>query len=228
MVAPAAEPDPVVLTLAAVGDVLPHRRVKSTARTAGWQAVFGDAVPLLQRADIAFANLGPNAPATIAACTTRCSTPRPTSLRRWRRPGSTWCRMANNHAFDQGRRAGRDLDRVREAGVVAVGAGPSCAEAADTRIVTVRGVRVAFLAVADLVNFDQNGGDSAPCLRVAGPVCTGDCGPDRDAVHFSTDVPRLVAAVSDARAQADFVVLSFTGASSTRPAAAGVPGVGRP
>lgn len=205
------EPDPVVLTLAAVGDVLPHRRVKSTARTAGWQAVFGDAVPLLQRADIAFANLeGPiapdhdrgvfdevfNAPADLAPALATA--------------GIDVVSMANNHAFDQGPDGlAETWTRVRDAGVVAVGAGPSCPEAAAVRIVTVRGVRVAFLGVADLVNLDQNGADDAPCLRVAGPVCAGDCGPDRDAVHFSTDVPHLVAAVRDARTQADFVVLSF-------------------
>ncbi|MEZ4235871.1 MAG: CapA family protein [Myxococcota bacterium] len=98
-----------------------------------------------------------------------------------------------------------------------VGAGPDCASAAAPQVVDVRGVRVAFLAAADLVNLDRNAGDDAPCLNVSGPECTGDCGPDRDAVHFALDEERLLAQIAAARAAADFVVLSFHWGISTTP-----------
>jgi poly-gamma-glutamate capsule biosynthesis protein CapA/YwtB (metallophosphatase superfamily) len=209
--APAPAVEPVTVTLAAVGDVLPHRRVKSTAQAHGWSTVFGEAAPLLQAADIAFANLeGPiapdhdqgvhdevfNAPATLAPALSEA--------------GIDLVSMANNHAFDQGPQGLVETwTRVREAGVATVGAGPTCADATEARILTVRGLRVAFLAAADLSNIDGNTAADQPCLFVAGPRCTQDCGPDRDAVHYSLDTERLLAAVRAARQGADFVVMSF-------------------
>jgi poly-gamma-glutamate capsule biosynthesis protein CapA/YwtB (metallophosphatase superfamily) len=207
----APEPEPVVVRLVATGDVLPHRRVKASARSVGWVAVFGDAVPYLQGADLAFANLeSPIAPDHHVAIHDEVFDAPAALAPALAAAGIDVVSMANNHGFDQGP-AGlvETWTRVRDAGVVAVGAGPDCAEARAARIVTVRGVRIAFLAVTDLVNIDASGDDAQPCLFVAGPVCTADCGPDRDAVAFSRDVPRLLAAVADARARADFVVLSF-------------------
>jgi poly-gamma-glutamate capsule biosynthesis protein CapA/YwtB (metallophosphatase superfamily) len=208
---PEPVPEPVTVTLAAVGDVLPHRRVKSTAETYGWSAVFGEAVPLLQAADLAFANLeGPiapdhhrgvhdevfNAPATLAPALAEA--------------GLDIVSMANNHAFDQGPDGLVETwTRVREAGVATVGAGPTCADATAVRVLEVRGVKVAFLAAADLSNIDGNTSPEQPCLFVAGPRCETDCGPDRDAVHYSLDTERLLAAVRDARQRADFVVMSL-------------------
>lgn len=208
---PEPEPEPVALTLVAVGDLLPHRRVKATAKAHGWAAVFGEATPLLQGADIAFANLeGPiapdhdkgvydevfNAPGDLAPALAEA--------------GLDIVSLANNHAFDQGPEGLVETwTRVRDAGVATVGAGPDCAAATQPRVLEVRGVKVAFLAVADLVNFDRNAGADQPCLFAAGPVCTRDCGPDRDAVHFSLDTERLLAAVRSAREGADFLVLSF-------------------
>jgi poly-gamma-glutamate capsule biosynthesis protein CapA/YwtB (metallophosphatase superfamily) len=194
-----------------VGDVLPHRRVKSTAEMHGWSTVFGEAAPLLQAADIAFANLeGPiapdhnqgvhgevfNAPATLAPALAEA--------------GLDIVSMANNHAFDQGA-AGmvETWTRVRDAGVATVGAGPTCTDATDVRILTVRDLRIAFLAAADLSNIDGNTTPDQPCLFVAGPRCEKDCGPDRDAVHYSLDTERLLSAVRSARERADFVVMSF-------------------
>lgn len=202
---------PVVISLAAVGDVLPHRRVKTSARAVGWERVFGDAVPRLQRADIAFANLeSPIAPDHHRALFDEVFDAPADLAPGLAAAGIDVVSMANNHVFDQGP-AGlvETWTRVRDAGVLPVGAGPDCAEAAAARIVTVRGVKVAFLSMTDLVNFDQNGSPTEPCVVVAGPLCTSDCGPDRDAVQFSHDTERLVAAVVAARAQADFVVLSF-------------------
>ena len=205
----APEPEPVVVVLAAVGDVLPHRRVKATAAALGWAEVFGDAVPLLQAADIAFANLESpiapdhhqriydevfDAPADLAPALAAA--------------GIDLVSTANNHAYDQGPDGLVETwTRVREAGVAVAGTGPTCAEAQAPRVVEVRGVRVGFLAFTDLANFDRNAGPDAPCLSVTGPLCTADCGPDRDAVPFSHDTDRLKAAI--ASVDADFVVVSL-------------------
>ncbi|MEQ1568471.1 MAG: CapA family protein, partial [Myxococcota bacterium] len=197
--------------LAATGDLLPHRRVKSTAAAHGWAAVFGEATPILTAADVAFANLeGPiapdhhrgvhgevfDAPADLAPALAAA--------------GLDVVSLANNHLFDQGPGGLVETrSRVRAAGVATAGAGATCAEAAEPAIVEVHGVKIAFLAATDLTNLDLNAGADAPCLFVAGPVCEADCGPDRDAVQFSHDLPRLLDAVKAARARADFVVLSF-------------------
>lgn len=44
------------VTLVAVGDVLPHRRVKASAAE-GWAAVLGPVSERIRAADVAFANL---------------------------------------------------------------------------------------------------------------------------------------------------------------------------
>jgi poly-gamma-glutamate synthesis protein (capsule biosynthesis protein) len=202
-----AAPD---LTLVAVGDVLPHRRVKASARTFGWDATFAPVRPVIAGADIAFANLESpvapdhhqgihgevfNAPATLAPGLAAA--------------GFDVLSLANNHVFDQGT-AGlvETRDRVRAAGMHPVGAGATCAEAHAPVVVEVKGVRVAFVAVVDLLNADLRAGDDAPCVFVAGPPCTGDCLPDRDALFFRADPDRLRAAVARARADADLVVVS--------------------
>lgn len=207
---PPPPPDEVV-TLVAVGDVLPHRRVKATAAHAGWSEVFGGVADVVQAADLAFANLeGPIAP--DASTGTRGEVfNAPASLA----PGLAdvgfdVVAVANNHVYDQGV-AGllETLSRTREAGLEAVGAGPTCAEAQAAAVVEVRGVRVAFLAAADLSNIDHNAGADEPCAFFAGAECTGDCGPDRDAIHYRPDEALLTDAVAAARADADFVVLSM-------------------
>ena len=211
---PAPEPPPAppeIVRLVAVGDVLPHRRVKASAKARGWPAVFGDAAALLRGADLAFANLeGPiapdhdggvydevfNAPATLAPGLSEV--------------GIDVVSMANNHAFDQGPLGLVETwTRVREAGVRPFGAAPSCDAAYAPEIIEVRGVKIALLGLTDLVNLDRNAAPEDPCLAVAGPVCASDCGPDRDAVQFSHDLPRMLASVKAARREADFVVLSF-------------------
>lgn len=199
------------VTLVAVGDVLPHRRVKASAAQHGWLDVFGEAVPVLRSADLAFANLETpiapdhhqplhgevfDAPAALAPALAEA--------------GIDVVSMANNHAFDQGQLGLVETwRRVGEAGVKTVGAGPDCAVATAPAVFEVGGVRVAFVAAADLSNIDGNTGPDAACLAVSGARCEQDCGQDRDAVPYQRDLARLGAIVAAARAQADFVVLSF-------------------
>jgi poly-gamma-glutamate capsule biosynthesis protein CapA/YwtB (metallophosphatase superfamily) len=215
---PAPPPEPVRFTLLAVGDVLPHSAVKAAARGHadqlghdGWDAVFADVAPLVQAADVAFANMEApiapdahrgvhgevfNAPASLAPALAAT--------------GFDVLSMANNHVFDQGPAGVLETrTRIHAAGMTPVGAGATCAEAASAQIVDVAGVRVAFLASVDLLNLDERDGTEAPCVFVAGALCEGECGPDRDALHYRPDPDRLVAAVQRAREAADLVVMSF-------------------
>jgi len=66
--------------------------------------------------------------------------------------------VANNHAFDFGAAGLKDtLAEVARVGVVAIGAGPSADVAARPHIVSVRGLRVGMLALAEKSNHPANG-----------------------------------------------------------------------
>ena len=204
--------------LVAGGDLLIHRRVRSTAKAKaaehgndGYDWVFAEIKPLLSAADLTFANLETpvapdnhrgrynevfNAPAGVIGALADA--------------GVDVVSFANNHTFDQGA-AGivETLERLEAAGVAYAGSGRDCAAAAAPARFEVNGVRIAVIAVTDLMNLDERDGEGAPCTFVAGPVCTADCGPDRDAIHYAIDKPRLQAAIDAAREGADAVVMSF-------------------
>ena len=207
LVALAAAAPPV--TLVAVGDVLPHRRVKASALP-DWKPVFGPVAARIQRADIAFANLESpiapeanlpvhdevfNAPASLATGLAEA--------------GFDVLSMANNHVWDQGV-AGllETRRRVQQAGMRSIGVGSTCTEAAAPVITEVDGLRIAWLAVVDLLNLDLRAGAEAPCVHVAGPPCTSACEPDRDALFFRADTKALEGWIASARQQADLVVVS--------------------
>jgi poly-gamma-glutamate synthesis protein (capsule biosynthesis protein) len=199
------------LTLVAVGDVLPHRRVKATAADLGWSGVLAGITPLVTAADVAFANLeSPVAPDHHKGIHGEVFNAPASLLPGLAEAGFDVLAVANNHAYDQGADGLLEtLQRVDAAGMVAVGAGSDCATAWSPRITEHDGLRIAWIASSDLTNIDGNTTDDAPCVAWAGPVCTGDCGPDRDAIHFSLDTERLVQLARRAAEQADLVVWSF-------------------
>ncbi len=206
----AIEGPPVVVTLAAVGDVLPHGKVKRMAARDGWAAVFGDTGTPLGAADLAFANLeSPVAPAVPIPLHGEVFDAPATLPPALAALGVDVVSMANNHAFDQGPQGIVETwTRVRAAGLGAVGAGPTLADATAPWIVEVRGVRVGFLAFCDLSNIDGNTAPDAPSVFVSGPPCARDCGADRDAVHHAIDRPRLQAAIDATRPRVDALVVS--------------------
>lgn len=210
---PAPEPvrAPRTVTLIAGGDVLPHRRVKASAAAGGWEPVLAGISERLRAADLAFANLeSPVAPDAHQGVHGEVFDAPASLLDGLASAGFDVLSMANNHAWDQGVAGLLETHRrVRDAGMHPVGAGPTCADAQAPVIVEASGVRVAWLAAVDLLNLDLRAGDGDPCVHVAGPPCTGDCGPDRDALFFTADVPALTERVRQARAHADLVVVSF-------------------
>ncbi len=100
--------------------------------------------------------------------------------------------LANNHVMDYTERGLRDtLDRLRAAGILAVGAGENRQAAEQVRVVKVRGLRVGFLSFSDVVP------------RFA------DAGEERPGIASSKDVARMRGAIRLARPQADFLVVLF-------------------
>jgi poly-gamma-glutamate capsule biosynthesis protein CapA/YwtB (metallophosphatase superfamily) len=99
--------------------------------------------------------------------------------------------LANNHALDQGRRGLRTtIDQLRARGIAGVGAGEDLNDAWRPQVVEANGIRIAFIA-ASYASVNDNG--RTRNYHVA----------------RTDDQARLAAAVSSARASADFVVVSM-------------------
>lgn len=181
------------MRLTAVGDILMHYDVKRVGAEAkdGLQALWADVTPLIQGADLAFANLE----CPVAPTSGRPGQPfqfnapegLPAALRA---SGFSVLSTANNHAYDQGAKGVREtLERLQAAGLATVGSGATRAQAEAPLILEVKGLKVAFLAFTDLFNVDLNRKADQPWVR-------------------SLDPKAAVAAVRAARAQADAVVVS--------------------
>lgn len=152
-------PEPVQVTLVAVGDLLMHQDVQKSARNAGgFDALWADVTPLFSSADIAFANLEtPVAP--------RCGRPgrpfifnAPADLTgAMKRSGLAVLSTANNHAYDQDRPGVIEtLERLEGEGLTAVGSGRDQASAEAPHILVRKGMRIAFLGYTDIFNTDLN------------------------------------------------------------------------
>ncbi|HEU4384433.1 MAG TPA: CapA family protein [Anaeromyxobacteraceae bacterium] len=192
-----------LLTLGAVGDVLMHGAVKESAALHrdtrggdedGYGWIYAEVSDLLSAPDLTFANLeSPIAPASDRGSRSYVFNAPPAAARALRAAGVDLVSVANNHVFDQGR-AGflETLRRLDEAGLEWVGAGTPPAEAGP-RLLEAKGLRLAFLAWTRFFNDDGNAcAPPGPCLRAA-----------------LLDPERAVAAVREAAASADAVVVSL-------------------
>lgn len=185
------------VTFAATGDVLFHGPVLAAARLAEPDAarrVFAGLAAALGDDEIAFANLE-------VPLTTAYARPRGGRLpviggsaavaEALASAGIDVVSVANNHAYDQGTRGVLDtLEALRAAGVASVGAGPDQVSAHRPWIADRGSLRVAFLAFTQPMN--RAPGRSHPSARVA----------------RLEPLDRATAAIADARARADLLVVS--------------------
>ena len=148
---------PVRLTIAASGDFLIHQPVWERARADGdgrydFRRMLRFVRPVLRRADIALCHAETPMSGRRPSGYPTFNTPRRLARAiRW--AGYDVCSTASNHSLDQGqhgvRATGRALGR---AGVAHTGSFSSAAARRRTRIVTAKGVRVAFLAYTQTTN----------------------------------------------------------------------------
>lgn len=183
------------ITIDAGGDLLLQPRVVSAARAAveGFDRVVAPVRVMAPLDHVAFANLESplseeippvsGSPPTLGAPAEAAAA--------IRRAGIDVVSMANNHAWDQGARgAALTLAALRDAGVLAAGAGDDD-DAALAPVVVVRGgTRIAFVAVTNRINAGPGHGE--PQARIA-----------------TWDEDRVSAALARARAAADVVVVSI-------------------
>lgn len=187
-------PPAASLRLVAVGDILMHQDVKRAAAETpgGFLDLWADVLPLFRGADVVFGNLEtPVAPASgHPGKPFQFNAPAdlPPALRA---SGFTVLSTANNHAFDQGRKGVLEtLARLRQAQLLAVGSGEDRSRAETLQIVERNGLKVAFLGFTDVFNLNLDRRATEPWVR-------------------PFDLEAALAAVREARAKADIVVVSI-------------------
>ena len=192
-------------TIAAVGDVLMHEAVKRSAQAhrddapdGGYAWLYAPVADLLSQPDLTFANLeSPVAPDAGTGTREYVFNASPEAVLALRHAGVDLVSVANNHAFDQGRRGFEEtLRRVEAAGLRAVGAGPAD-HPAGPLLVDAGGLSLAFLGWAHF--FNQDGNDCRPA-KPGAPPCL-------QAAHL--DRARAVEVVREAAARADAVIVSL-------------------
>jgi poly-gamma-glutamate synthesis protein (capsule biosynthesis protein) len=187
-------PSPVAaadITLAFAGDV--HFEDRTADLLADPANAFGPIAETLRGADVAMVNL--------ETSVTERGTPEPkqfhfraprTALDAVKAAGVDVVTIANNHSLDYGQVGLTDtLDNARNAGVPAIGAGHNATEAYAPWVTTVRGTRIAFVAVSQVHELEY----------------TWAAKDDRAGVATAVDVARATAAVKAARSKADVVVV---------------------
>jgi poly-gamma-glutamate capsule biosynthesis protein CapA/YwtB (metallophosphatase superfamily) len=153
----AAVPAPVSLTVEVNGDILVHAPVWERARADGhgrydFAPMLHELRPYIRSADLAICHvetpMSPRPPEGYPVFNTP-----PELARAIRQTGWQVCDTASNHSVDQGQygidQTGLALDRV---GVLHTGSFSSHAAQRRTLMVTVKGVKVAFLAYTEMTN----------------------------------------------------------------------------
>jgi hypothetical protein len=157
------------------------------------QTAVGPASGELAKGDLTFVNL--ETPVTqrgTAEKKTYVFRARPQAVPALTAAGVDAVTLANNHSMDYGRLGLEDtMDAASKGGLGYVGAGRNVAEAFTPWRATVRGIRVAVLA------FDQ----------VDDLASEWAAGPDRTGLAMAFDTGRALAAVREARATSDVVVV---------------------
>lgn len=160
--------------LAAVGDFIPHGMVKLSAadaaklpdaKHAGWSALLEGVADELRAADLTFVNLEtPVAPKADRGSRPFVFNAPVEALSALKDAGVDLFSFANNHVYDQGR-AGllETIEQLDAHGVVRLGAGRTCEDAANFRIVEKNGLKLAFLGATKLFNDRLNASPSEPC-----------------------------------------------------------------
>jgi len=182
-----------VLTVAAGGDVLGDRKVGTFMDANGGAAVFAGVKPYMEGADLAFVNLeGPISDQghrnTRKQFTFRA---RPALLDGLVSAGINMVSLANNHSLDYGWGALSDcIARLDAAGVSHAGAGADAPGAAAPAMLQTPAGTVAFIAVSEI-------------------TASFAAGSHPGTYYTSGSNDGLVANVSAAAQQADFVIVSL-------------------
>jgi poly-gamma-glutamate capsule biosynthesis protein CapA/YwtB (metallophosphatase superfamily) len=184
---------PATLELVAVGDIMLDRTLKERMRTLAVRYPFEGAgiQPILAGADIAFGNLeAPIADRGTRVAKTYTFRADPQAVEALVYAGLDVLSLANNHSGDFGTEALlQTLALLRQAEILAVGAGETITQAHEAKIITRNGLQVAFLAYNQV----------PPESFAATATRPG---------HATMERERMIADVQAARQRADLVIVS--------------------
>ncbi len=140
------------IELVAVGDVLLDRGVARRIGREGVGRVFADVKEELAAADVAFANLeNPLASRCRRAAKKISFHARPVHADALVGAGFDLVSLANNHTLDCGKSGLLEtIDHLKARGLRWVGAGPTPAAAEAPAVLTVNGIKIAFVAFTDV------------------------------------------------------------------------------
>ena len=188
----AQTPEPVTLVM--VGDIMFDRGVRASVEKnlAGDYHRLYEHASYLARADIAFGNLeGPVATGGRNVGSRFSFRMDPVGLLAMQSAGFDVVSFANNHVGDYTLAALTEtLDRLRESGVLAAGAGRNRDEAASVQVIDVRDTTVGFIAASDVGPAWAEASDTREGILLA------------DDTNFSS-------IIAEADAQVDVLVVSF-------------------
>jgi poly-gamma-glutamate synthesis protein (capsule biosynthesis protein) len=164
----------------------------------GYAWLYAPIADLLSEPDLTFANLEtPVAPGAPGGTREYVFNAPPEAVAALVHAGVDAVSVANNHAFDQGRPGFEEtLRRLRQAGLVAIGAGEEGHAAGPVRL-EAGGLSIAFLGYAAFFNAE---GNACPKRETGAPPCVQASQLDRK---------RIVEDVRAAAASADAVVVSI-------------------
>ena len=194
---PTAQPEPdqeeVRVTLLAVGDINLGRKAGQIILDGDIDYAFEFVTDIISGADIAFGNLE----STISeqdgetrSGTWRFTAP-PDAALTLLHAGFDVLSLSNNHVWDYWERGLHETrDHLDAVGIAHTGTGSDLAEAYSPAVIEVNGLKVAFLAVANIFNYGVY--------------------PDHEAFDYTAwaDMEYLAPAISAAREQVDLVVVS--------------------
>lgn len=195
------------VTVAAVGDVLPHVSVKLSAEAAnvkdaqgksinheGYDFLYGDLAEELRATDFAVANLEtPVSPSGDKGNVEYHFNAPPALLASLKASGFSLMSFANNHVYDQGAKGfAETMDELDKAGLPFYGAARTRQEAQKGLRLEKNGIKVAFLGASEFFNKSE--------------AAAAD--PKKPHANKTDDPAATVEAVKAARGDADFVVVS--------------------
>jgi poly-gamma-glutamate synthesis protein (capsule biosynthesis protein) len=202
------------VSFAVAGDVIPHEPVRAAAAAAaggdptnsqGWGALFSGVADVFERADFGFVNLEtPVAPAHSHGSKPFMFDAPIALLEALKASGVKIVSFANNHVMDQGWAGFAETrDHLKEQGLVFAGSGDTAALAWQPVITEANGIKVGWLGMTRWLNGNRNPDkDDQPHVNFF-PY------PGESGGAQGMDEAGVLAAVQQARAQCDLLVVSI-------------------
>jgi poly-gamma-glutamate synthesis protein (capsule biosynthesis protein) len=198
------------VSFAVAGDVIPHEPVRAAAAAAGdgaqgWGSLFADVSDVFRRADFGFVNMEtPVAPAHSKGSKPFMFDAPVALVEALKANGIKIVSFANNHVMDQGWAGFAETrEHLRELGMLFAGSGDTAQQTWQPVITEANGIKVGWLGMTRWLNGNRNPDkDDQPHVNFFPYPGEAGGAPGMDEAG-------VLAAIKQARAQCDFLVVSI-------------------